>query len=174
MRGSVKGRTVIFSQRDFRDALGMFPSGVCVISGRASDDRPIGITASSFTSVSLDPPLISFNVSKSLRSFADILGMETFVVSVLTESQSVVSSGFAQAGSDKWACTEFKSGRTSNPVIVPNIAVFECHRYGIHEAGDHMLILGRVVHFEIDESAQPLVYFRGKYRRMGELIEFAA
>jgi 3-hydroxy-9,10-secoandrosta-1,3,5(10)-triene-9,17-dione monooxygenase reductase component len=160
-----------FSGREFRNALGMFPTGVAVITSRVPDGKLIGITVNSFTSVSLDPPLVSFNVAKSLGSFDDLMQLDTFVVNLLAESQSGVSSGFARANSDKWACSDSRTGLTGNPVLLPHLAVFECERYAVHEAGDHMIVLGRVVHFEVNEQEAPLVFFRGRYRAMGGMIE---
>ena len=156
-----------FASRDFRNALGMFPTGVTVITGIGRRGQPIGVTANSFSSVSLDPPLISFNIARTLASFEDLLTMESFAVNLLTEAQSEVSTGFARANSDKWACTDSRPGHTGNPVIVPHLAVFECARFAIHEAGDHMLIVGRVLHFQFDENERPLVFFRGSYRGVG-------
>ena len=160
-----------FSAREFRNALGMFPTGVAVITARAPTGRPIGITVNSFTSVSLDPPLISFNLAKTLASFEELCQCETFVVNLLTEEQSTVSTGFARANTDKWACANSRIGHTENPVLVPHLAVFECARFAIHEAGDHLIVIGRVLRFEINEDAAPLVFFRGRYRGVGNVIE---
>jgi len=160
-----------FSPRELRNALGLFPTGVAVVTGYTASRVPIGITVNSFTSVSLDPPLISFNAAKSLGCLEHLLRMETFVVNLLTETQSTVSTRFARANSDKWADAVCRYGQTENPILVPHLAMFECTRYAVHEAGDHLIIIGRVLHFEIEEQETPLVFFRGAYRRVGDVIE---
>ena len=161
-----------FSPRQFRDALGMFPTGVTVVTARSPRGHQLGITVNSFTSVSLDPPLVLFNLSTSLASLSELLQIDTFAVNVLTDSQSELSARFACAQSDKWASASSRPGRaTPCPVLVPHLAVFECARYAAHEAGDHMIVIGRVLHFECNESASPLLFFRGRYRGVGHLIE---
>jgi flavin reductase (DIM6/NTAB) family NADH-FMN oxidoreductase RutF len=156
-----------FSPREFRDALGLFPTGVSVVTACAPDGRQVGITVNSFTSVSLDPPLVSFNLARSLASLPDLLRAETFVVNLLTEGQSTVSQGFARALSDKWSGARARAGVTGNPVLEPRLAAFECARYATHEAGDHVIVVGRVLHFDIDDREAPLVFFRGRYRSIG-------
>jgi flavin reductase (DIM6/NTAB) family NADH-FMN oxidoreductase RutF len=161
-----------FTSRAFRNALGLFPTGVTVVTARGRDGRQIGITVNSFTSVSLDPPLISFNLARSLLSLEELLQVESFVVNVLTDSQRHLSLRFACGNSDKWACASSRPGRAvADPVLVPHLAAFECSRYAVYEAGDHVIVLGRVLHFEIDEAAAPLVFFRGHYRGVGQVID---
>lgn len=159
-----------FTPTELRRALGQFPTGVTVITGFGPAGRPVGITVNSFTSVSLDPPLVSFNAARSLASVNDLLAMDGFVVNVLTEAQSGLSNNFARANTDKWAAASSRRGRTGQPVLQPTLAVFECEKYAVHEAGDHLIILGRVLHFEIDPDATPLVFFRGGYRCVGSTV----
>lgn len=160
-----------FSPREFRSALGMFPTGVSIVTARTQAGRHIGITVNSFASVSLDPPLISFNLAKSLASYPDLIEVETFAVNLLTDAQSRVSHSFACAGTDKWSCVTSSIGPTANPIIEPNLAVFECSRYAQFEAGDHLIVVGRVLRFAVNEKEAPLVFFRGAYRAVGELIQ---
>jgi flavin reductase (DIM6/NTAB) family NADH-FMN oxidoreductase RutF len=166
------GRVDTFSPRQFRNALGMFPTGVTVVTARSARGRQIGVTVNSFTSVSLDPPLVLFNLSVSLASLSELLRADTFAVNVLTDRQSELSARFARAQTDKWASASSRPGRaTTCPVLVPHLAVFECSRYAAHEAGDHVIVIGRVLHFECNESASPLLFFRGRYRGVGGVIE---
>jgi flavin reductase (DIM6/NTAB) family NADH-FMN oxidoreductase RutF len=161
-----------FSSRELRNALGMFPTGVTVVTARTAAGRQLGVTVNSFTSVSLDPPLISFCLARSLASLPELLKVDAFVVNVLTDEQREISAGFACANADKWARATARIGRVAHaPVLVPHLAAFECSRFAVHEAGDHVIVLGRVLHFEINESAAPLVFFRGGYRGVGEIIE---
>ena len=152
-----------FSPRQFRSALGLFPTGVTVVTSRSAAGRHIGITVNSFTSVSLDPPLISFNLARSLGSLQALLDAETYVVNVLTAAQAEISTSFARAETDKWACAASRPAPSGNPVLVPHVAFFECARHAVHEAGDHLIFLGRVTGFEINEQETPLVFFRGQY-----------
>lgn len=157
-----------FTEREFRDALGLFATGVAVVTALGRDRRKIGMTVNSFTSVSLEPPLVSFNVAKSLNSISEWLVAEAFAVNLLAENQDAVSSGFARAHADKWGGVESIAGHTSCPVLRAKLAVFECEKYACHEAGDHYIMLGKVIHFEIERAAPPLLYFGGRYRKLGD------
>jgi flavin reductase (DIM6/NTAB) family NADH-FMN oxidoreductase RutF len=159
-----------FSTKDFRSALGSFPTGVAVVTTLAPDRAKIGVTVNSFTSVSLCPPLISFNLARSLHSIAAWLTAETFAVNVLRETQGHLSASFARGLSDKWSQAECFDGRTSCPILSPNLATFECERFACHEAGDHIIMIGKVVHLAVEGGAQPLVFYRGGYRSIGGLI----
>ena len=161
-----------FSPRQFRDALGLFPTGVTVVTARSPGGRLIGVTVNSFTSVSLDPPLILFNLARSLASLSELMQADVFAVNVLTDRQRDLSARFARARSDKWATPISRPGRvTGCPVLVPHLAAFECARYAAHEAGDHMIVVGRVLDFECNENASPLLFFRGGYRGVGESVD---
>jgi flavin reductase (DIM6/NTAB) family NADH-FMN oxidoreductase RutF len=155
-----------FTPRQFRSALGLFPTGVTVVTALSPAGRRLGVTVNSFTSVSLDPPLISFNLARSLGSLAELLEAPSFVVNVLTAKQAEISMSFARAETDKWACAACRIAPSGNPVLEPHVAFFECGRHAVHEAGDHLIFLGRVTGFEINEQETPLVFFRGKYRSL--------
>lgn len=155
-----------FTRRQFRSALGLFPTGVTVVTALSSSGRRIGVTVNSFTSVSLDPPLISFNLARSLGSLQDILEVEAYVVNVLTAAQVEISASFARAETDKWACAACRIAPSGNPILMPHVAYFECARHAVHEAGDHLIFVGRVTGFEINEQETPLVFFRGQYRSL--------
>ena len=125
-----------------------------------------GLTVNSFTSVSLDPPLISVNLARNLGSLQELLVVPSFVVNVLTARQVEISSSFARAEADKWACAACRIAPSGNPVLEPHVAWFECTRHAVHEAGDHLIFLGQVTGFEINEQESPLVFFRGEYRSL--------
>ena len=155
-----------FSPRQFRSALGLFPTGVTVVTALSAAGRRIGVTVNSFTSVSLDPPLISFNLARNLGSLPELLEAGTYVVNVLTAAQAELSMSFARSETDKWACAASRPAASGNPVLVPHMAFFECMRHAVHEAGDHLIFLGRVTGFEINEKETPLVFFGGRYRSL--------
>ena len=152
-----------FTPDEFRKVMGLYPTGVTVVSGTTPDGEALGMTVNSFTSVSLDPPLISFNLAKSIRSLEAFRSLRAFAVNLLREDQVEVSERFAKAGIDKWEDTAHRSGETTSPILEPNIVVFECEPYAIHEAGDHVIVVGRVLRFKMSDEVAPLVFFRGSY-----------
>lgn len=158
-----------FTPRQFRSALGLFPTGVTVVTALSPAGSRIGITVNSFTSVSLDPPLILFNLARDLWSLGDLLEAGSFVVNVLTAEQVETSSSFARAATDKWTSAACRVAPSGNPILIPHLAYFECVRHAVYEAGDHVIFLGRVATFEINEQETPLVFFRGQYRSLQPL-----
>jgi 3-hydroxy-9,10-secoandrosta-1,3,5(10)-triene-9,17-dione monooxygenase reductase component len=129
--------------REFRDALGNYASGITIIAGLHSGE-PVGFTCSSFTSVSIDPPLISFSVMSDSTTYPCIRDTGTFSVSVLGESQDDLASQFARKGTDKWADIAWTPTPNGNPVISESLAWLDCDIFAEHEAGDHYIVLGRV------------------------------
>jgi 3-hydroxy-9,10-secoandrosta-1,3,5(10)-triene-9,17-dione monooxygenase reductase component len=165
-----------FTSREFRDALGLFPTGVCVVTACGEDGSLGGVTVNSFTSVSLDPPLILVSLARNLRSFPIFEVASHFAVTLLREDQRHVSAAFARTQGDKWADQQHRLGNVACPIIHPNLAAFECETYARHDGGDHILLLGRVIHLEKagDAESRPLLYFRGSYRELSdEHVELA-
>jgi 3-hydroxy-9,10-secoandrosta-1,3,5(10)-triene-9,17-dione monooxygenase reductase component len=160
----------MFNNQNFRKAVANFPTGVSVVSVRASDGSFIGVTANSFSSVSLVPPLVSVSLNRSLRSFQHFVDASHFGINILAADQHHISSTFARPGSDKWSWVKSFVGPAGSPFIQPNIATFECETYAQYEGGDHVIFVGRVMHFEIDENADPLVFFRSSYRRLSDEV----
>jgi flavin reductase (DIM6/NTAB) family NADH-FMN oxidoreductase RutF len=152
-----------FDQRAFRNALGHFPTGVAVVTASDPNGDPIAMTVSSFNAVSLDPPLVLFSVARSALSLDKLLAAESFGISVLRHDQTELSGRFAHARSPKWSGLEPQVGETGCPLIGPCLAVFECTPHATHDGGDHLIIVGRVVRFEIAPEGEPLVFFRGGY-----------
>jgi flavin reductase (DIM6/NTAB) family NADH-FMN oxidoreductase RutF len=160
-----------FSQRDFRDALGLFPTGVAVVTATSPHGHELGITVNSFVSVSLDPPLVSFNIGRSLKCFDELMRCTSFAIHILRHDQTRVSLGFGRPNGEKWREIERKTGVTGSPILLPHLAVFECERYADCEAGDHVIIVGRVVHFEVNVEDSALIFYRGAYHRVGEVLQ---
>jgi flavin reductase (DIM6/NTAB) family NADH-FMN oxidoreductase RutF len=161
---------MMFTSYDFRKAVAHFPTGVSVVSTRAPDGSFIGVTANSFSSISLDPPLVSVSLNKNLRSFRHFVEASHFGINILAADQHGISSTFARAGSDKWSWVRSHVAPAGSPFIRPNIAAFECATYAQYEGGDHLIFLGRVVHLEVNENADPLVFFRSNYRRLSDEV----
>jgi flavin reductase (DIM6/NTAB) family NADH-FMN oxidoreductase RutF len=152
--------------RTLRDAMGCFATGITIVTARAADGTPIGLTANSFTSVSLDPPLLLVSIANSAGSAAALQKASHFVVNVLQTGQQLASNRFAGKGEDRFAATAWHVGETGMPVLDGSLGSFECKRYEIHECGDHFLLVGEVVRAQFEPRRDPLLYFRGKYRRL--------
>ena len=152
--------------RTFRDALGCFATGITIVTAMAPDGKPIGLTANSFTSVSLDPPLLLVCIANSAGSAAVLEQAERFAVNVLQIGQQPTSNRFAGRGEDRFAATPWVVGEFATPVLTGSLASFECTRHAVHEGGDHFILVGRVLKAMFEPRRDPLLYFRGKYRRL--------
>ncbi|WP_175864382.1 flavin reductase [Burkholderia cepacia] len=151
-----------FDTPGFRRALGAFVTGVTVVTTIQPDGSLRGFTANSFTSVSLDPPLILVCIAKTASSYAVFSATQRFAVSVLAENQTDVSGVFASKARDKFAQVPWSTRRTGAPVIQDAAASFDCVTHEVVDAGDHIILIGRVVDF-VQTSASPLGYCRGAY-----------
>lgn len=152
--------------RTLRDALGIFPTGVTVATARSSSGEPIGITVNSFTSVSLDPPLLLFCPAKSSRTHDEFIRAEAFAVNVLHIGQQPTSNRFSSRSEHRFSETSWESWTLDVPILSEASANFECRRHAVHDAGDHSIVVGEVVRARFDPWRDPLIYFRGKYRRL--------
>jgi flavin reductase (DIM6/NTAB) family NADH-FMN oxidoreductase RutF/pimeloyl-ACP methyl ester carboxylesterase len=152
--------------RTFRDALGCFATGVTIVTAMTDEGLPIGLTANSFTSVSLDPPLLLVCVANSAGSAAVLEQAERFAVNVLQIGQQPTSNRFASKAEDRFAVTPWEVGEFGTPVLTGSLASFECTRHAVHEGGDHFVLIGRVLKARFEPRRDPLLYFRGKYRRL--------
>ncbi len=150
--------------RAFRDALGMFATGVTVVSAAGEDGEPIGLTVSSFNSVSLDPPLVLFSIDRGALSLPALRRAPGYGVSVLAAEQAELSRLFATSGAEKWSGMALEIGYGGAPLIPGAIACFECRPYAVYEGGDHEIFVGEVVAHRSAPAAVPLVFFGGTYR----------
>jgi flavin reductase (DIM6/NTAB) family NADH-FMN oxidoreductase RutF len=158
--------------RAFRRALGEFATGVAVVTARGRGKELIGMTMSSFNSVSLDPPLVLFSVDRKARSLPAMLEAKGFAVNILARDQEQISYQFARALSDKWDQVKTSVGHAEAPLISGAMAHFECTPYAIYQGGDHVIFVVRVVrHASRAEVAAPLIFFRGRYRDLVDETE---
>jgi flavin reductase (DIM6/NTAB) family NADH-FMN oxidoreductase RutF len=156
-----------FTAREFRDALGCFATGIAIVTGRDAADQPLGVTVNSFASVSLDPPLVSFCLDRAAYSFASFVETRHFAVNMLSEQQQDLSARFARSTlEDKFEGVPHHLGRTGVPLLGGCLCTLECARAEAVDAGDHVILLGRVLHIESGGGARPLLYFRGHYARL--------
>jgi flavin reductase (DIM6/NTAB) family NADH-FMN oxidoreductase RutF len=154
--------------RRFRDALGQFPTGVTVITTMTPSGERLGMTISSFNSLSLDPPLVLFSIVRQANSFAAWQQAERYAINVLSEDQQELSNKFARARGEKWVGQTVLSGKTGMPLLPNAVIAFECESYGRHDGGDHEIFVGRIVelHENLAKRGHPLVFFDGQYRRL--------
>jgi flavin reductase (DIM6/NTAB) family NADH-FMN oxidoreductase RutF len=153
--------------RAFRDALGRFPTGVAVVTAAGADSH-FGITVNSFTSVSLDPPLLLWCMDRRSRRHEVFVKASGFTVSILGTDHKDVSSRLARPGEhslDDIALIETELGP---PALADSLAIFECAAEKKIEAGDHTILLGRVLRFACPSASAPLVFFRGKYSALDQ------
>ncbi|MFN4224800.1 MAG: flavin reductase [Hyphomonas sp.] len=152
--------------RTLRDALGCFATGVTVVTAVGEDGEPVGLTANSFTSVSLDPPLLLVCIAKSGSSAEVLATAPHFAVNVLHIGQQPASARFATRNENRFGATPWSPGLNGVPVLTSSLATFECARDAVHEGGDHLILVGRVERAQFEPRRDPLLYFRGKYRRL--------
>ena len=152
--------------RTLRDALGCFATGVTVVTAFDTGGEPVGLTANSFTSVSLDPPLLLVCIARTSSSLKALESAGHFAVNVLHIGQQPASSLFAVPGEDRFRQTPWQRGRHDAPVLSNALANFECRRHQMHDGGDHIILVGEVLRATFDPRRDPLLYFRGKYRRL--------
>ncbi len=151
---------------EFRKALGQFATGVTVVTTRQRDGTPRGFTANSFTSVSLDPPLVLVCIACSAASMQVFCDAPAFAVNILNEDQRDVSGLFASQRPDKFEVAVWHDGTTGVPLIENALSWFECQHFDKVDAGDHVVLIGRVVAFGYREG-RPLGYLAGNYFTLG-------
>jgi len=151
-----------FDPRDFRNALGQFATGVTVVTTRTSAGEPIGLTANSFSSVSLSPPLVLWSLSLRSPNLPNFLQATHFAINVLARDQIALSQRFSKPMPNKFegiVCTDSASGM---PLLTGASAHFECRTEARHYSGDHVIFIGHVLHYS-HADREALGYYRGRY-----------
>jgi 4-hydroxyphenylacetate 3-hydroxylase, reductase component len=152
-----------FDTRAFRQALGSFPTGVAVVTAQTAPGHPIGITVNSFTSVSLEPPMVLWCLDKRSRVYDVFTTASGFTISVLGTAHEDVSARLAKQGSHSLAEIPLIETELGPPALADALAFFECTIEAVYEGGDHAILLGRVVRFARRDAGAPLVFYRGRY-----------
>lgn len=155
----------MFDPHAFRDALGSFVTGVTIVTARDSEGRPFGLTANSFNSVSLDPPMVLWSLSLMSRTLPVFRDAENWAVHVLAADQQAMSDRFATPGEGKFDGLAVADGPEGAPLLEGYAARFGCRARFEYEGGDHAIFLGEVVDFDRRE-AEPLIYHGGSYGRV--------
>jgi 3-hydroxy-9,10-secoandrosta-1,3,5(10)-triene-9,17-dione monooxygenase reductase component len=152
--------------RSLRDALGRFATGVAFVTA-APGGEPAGLIVNSFTSVSLDPPLVSFNPARSSLTWQRMRRAGRFTVNVLARPHEGFARRAARPGADRFEGLDWQPGRGGAPVLADALAALECEIVAEHPAGDHTIVVARVEHLRIRPAAEPLIFFAGEFRALG-------
>jgi flavin reductase (DIM6/NTAB) family NADH-FMN oxidoreductase RutF/DNA-binding IclR family transcriptional regulator len=156
-------------QRWFREVLGQYPTGVCVVTAVESDGTRVGFVVGSFTSVSLDPPLVAFFPDRSSTTWPRIKRQAHFCVNILSADQEHLCRQFAASGGDKFQGVRTRTAPSGAPVIEGSVAWIDCELESVQAAGDHDIVLGRVRALDVSSPALPLLFFQGGYGRFAPL-----
>lgn len=163
---SCRERAVMDAQR-FREVLGSYPTGVTVVTARDAQGQPFGLTVNSFTSVSLDPPLVLVCIDRLASSHPGLIRSGTFVVNILARDQTGLAARFAtEPSSDRFLELNWEEGPLGDPVLPGGVGWLACTLRQIHEAGDHSILVGEVEALEATDR-EALVFHRGSYGVVG-------
>jgi 3-hydroxy-9,10-secoandrosta-1,3,5(10)-triene-9,17-dione monooxygenase reductase component len=147
-----------------RTVLGHFATGIAIITA-VDGDEPVGMACNSFTSLSLEPQLVLFCAAKSSTTWPRIQAGRKWVANILGEDSEEISRLFAQKGADRFAHIAYTSGRSGAPVLDAAIAFVDCETVDEHDAGDHVIVVGKVLELGYSADGKPLLFYRGGYGR---------
>jgi flavin reductase (DIM6/NTAB) family NADH-FMN oxidoreductase RutF len=155
-----------FDGRELRNALGRFATGVCVITTVTDAQGALGITANSFSSVSLDPPLVLWSLQNNSDVFDIFSRSSQFAINILSNEQQGYSNLYAKKGQHALEPAHYRLGKHGAPVIRHCLVSFECELHATHEGGDHLIIVGRVKEMYQRPTGEPLLFYSGSYREL--------
>ena len=158
-----KAQPPSFSTQEFRTALGMFATGVTIVTARTADGQVIGLTANSFNSVSLDPPLVLWSLAQAAASLPAFRAGSHYAINVLAADQKPLAERFALKGADRWAGVSFTEGMGGAPLLAGASATFECFNRSRYEEGDHVIFVGEVERCSWRAGVAPLLFHGGRY-----------
>jgi flavin reductase (DIM6/NTAB) family NADH-FMN oxidoreductase RutF len=152
-----------FTKQAFRSALGMFATGVTIVTARTADGDLVGLTANSFNSVSLEPPLVLWSLSRSAASMVALSTGSHYAINILAADQKALAERFASKREDRWEGVEFSDGLCGAPLLSGTIATFECFNRSRYEEGDHVIFVGEVERCAHRPGVPPLLFHGGKF-----------
>jgi len=155
-----------FDGRELRDALGRFATGVTVITAISENEKAVGMTANSFSSVSLDPPLVLWSLQNNSDVYDHFSSPQHFAINILSTEQQAQSNQYAKKGQHDLDPADYRLGKYGAPVIRHALVTFECELETTHQGGDHLIIVGRVREMHERPSGEPLLFYCGRYREM--------
>ncbi len=150
--------------RTFVDSLGCFATGITVVTGVDPGGELLGVTANSFNSVSLDPPLVLFCLSRMSGTLAALRESGAFAVNVLNEDQRELAHRFSTGFTKSWDGVDYGIWDTGSPILAGALANLECRTYATHQIGNHVLVIGEVQRMFTKPNGRPLLFFRKRYR----------
>jgi flavin reductase (DIM6/NTAB) family NADH-FMN oxidoreductase RutF len=153
---------------DFKRVLGGFCTGITIITALAYE-MPAGMTCQSFSSISLDPPLVAFSPARTSTTYPLIRRTGSFAVNILADNQWDLAKRFSARGTDRWSGVSWQPGHTGSPILTGALAAVECVMETEHVAGDHFVAIGRVLHVRDDLERRPLLFFRSSYSELVRL-----
>jgi flavin reductase (DIM6/NTAB) family NADH-FMN oxidoreductase RutF len=152
-----------FSQLEFRASLAMFATGVTIVTARTPAGELVGLTANSFNSVSLSPPLVLWSLSQAAGSMAALSTGSHYAINILAADQKELAMRFASKREDRWTDVQFTEGVGGAPLLVGAAASFECFNRSRYEEGDHVIFVGEVERCSHRKGAAPLLFHGGKF-----------
>jgi flavin reductase (DIM6/NTAB) family NADH-FMN oxidoreductase RutF len=163
MSPPAKAQPPTFSPKEFRAALGMFATGVTIVTATTAEGKPIGLTASSFNSVSLEPPLVLWSLARAAASLPAFSTGSHYAINILASDQKLLAEKFAIKGADRWGGVEFTRGCGDAPLLTGAAATFECFNRSRYEEGDHVIFVGEVERVNWRTGAAPLLFHGGRF-----------
>ena len=160
---AAKAQAPGFSTAEFRASLGMFATGVTIVTARTASGELIGLTANSFNSVSLSPPLVLWSLSQAASSMAAFSAGSHYAINILAADQQALAERFASKRADRWDGVAFTDGVAGAPLLAGAVASFECFNRSQYQEGDHVIFVGEVEHCSHTAGAAPLLYHGGKF-----------
>jgi flavin reductase (DIM6/NTAB) family NADH-FMN oxidoreductase RutF len=166
IEGVEPGATSGVTPDDMRGVLSYYPTGVAIITS-VQEARPVGFVVGSFTSISLDPPLVGFFVTTTSSTLEVIRDAGVFCCNVLSSDHGALSAKFSSKSEERFAGVEWRPGVTGSPILREAVAWLDCTLYDTHQVGDHFLVVGVVVDLRAARNVTPLVFHRGGYGTTG-------
>ncbi len=160
---ALKAKTPGFSQKEFRASLGMFATGVTIVTARTADGELVGLTASSFNSVSLEPPLVLWSLAQAATSMATFSAGSHYAINILAANQKALAERFASKREGRWTDVAFTESESGLPLLDGAAATFECFNRSRYQEGDHTIFVGEVERCFHREGASPLLFHGGKF-----------
>ncbi|NLS68204.1 flavin reductase [Bradyrhizobium brasilense] len=161
-----------FGAAEFRRTLGHYPTGVCVVTSIA-DGAPVAMVVGSFTSVSLDPPLVAFLPARTSKSWARMSACGRFCINVLAKHQRTICTHLASRAENKFNGLPYRKSPAGQPIIDGIVAWIDCELHNVIEAGDHFIVVGRALALAVEHEHRPLIFFQGGYGEFAPLAEEA-
>ncbi|HET6525169.1 flavin reductase family protein [Sphingopyxis sp.] len=162
--------SVSIDSAEFRRILGHYPTGVCAVTANV-DGAPVGMVVGSFTSVSLDPPLVAFFPDRKSTTWPKIETAGRFCVNVLSHNQRAVCQALSSKAENKFESVAHRTSDLGQPIIEESVAWIDCDLEAVHEAGDHFIVIGRVRSLDVAHSGDPLLFLKGGYGQFAAIVE---